>query len=103
MHEKYLETKVVTDLVYNEPMHLVSVFKDYLILDDITEFLKRPYAAHEQTERMSRLCKFYSMYNQIFPNYIALTPSPAHFLFKNIQRKQRLIDEKQAMLEKNQG
>lgn len=63
MHEDYLETKVITDLVYNEPMHLVSVFKDYLILDDITEFLKRPYAAHEQNERMGRLCKFYSMYN----------------------------------------
>lgn len=45
--EKYQETKIVNDLVYNEPMHSVSVFKDYLILDDVNEFLKRPYTTEE--------------------------------------------------------
>jgi len=39
--------KTINDLVYNEPTHLVSVFKDYLIMDDINEFLKRPYTAEE--------------------------------------------------------
>ena len=29
--------KSVNDLVYNEPTHLVSVFKDFLILDDVNE------------------------------------------------------------------
>lgn len=45
--EKYNETKIINDLVYNEPMHSVSVFKDYLILDDVNEFLKRPYTTEE--------------------------------------------------------
>lgn len=35
--------KVVQDLIYNEPTKLVSQFKDYLIYDDINEFMKRPY------------------------------------------------------------
>lgn len=48
MERKYHEAKVINDLIYNEPMHAVSVFKDYLIMDDINEFLKRPYAYHEQ-------------------------------------------------------
>ena len=39
--------KTINDLVYNEPTHLVSVFKDYLIMDDINEFLKRPYTTEE--------------------------------------------------------
>ena len=47
MHQVYQDTKVINDLIYNEPMHSVSVFKDYLILDDVNEFLKRPYAHHE--------------------------------------------------------
>ena len=47
--------KAVNDLVYNEPTHLVSVFKDFLILDDVNEFLKRPYTYAEQKSRLTRL------------------------------------------------
>ena len=47
--------KAVNDLVYNEPTHLVSVFKDFLILDDINEFLKRPYTHVEQRTRLPKL------------------------------------------------
>lgn len=43
---------------------------------------------------MNRLCDFYDQYSQVYPNYITLIPEPANYLFKNIQRKQRLIDEK---------
>ena len=75
-------------------MHSVSVFKDYLISDDVNEFLKRPYTTEEQRVRMNRLCDFYDQYSQVYPNYITLIPEPANYLFKNIQRKQRLIDEK---------
>ena len=39
----YYNVKIVNDLIYNENTHVVSIFKDYLILDDINEFLKRPY------------------------------------------------------------
>jgi hypothetical protein len=37
----YYNSKVITDIVYNENTNLVSVFKDYLIFDDVSEFLKR--------------------------------------------------------------
>jgi ABC-type arginine transport system ATPase subunit len=33
--------KTANDIVYNEKSHIVSVFKDYLIYDDSSEFLKR--------------------------------------------------------------
>lgn len=29
--------------MYNEPRHIVTVFKDYLIYDDFSEYLKRFY------------------------------------------------------------
>jgi hypothetical protein len=39
---------------------MVSVFKDYLILDDINEFLKRSYAMPAETNvRLPKLCSFY--------------------------------------------
>ena len=59
MERKYQEAKVINDLIYNEPMHIVSVFKDYLIMDDVNEFLKRPYAHNEQRQRLSKLYEFY--------------------------------------------
>lgn len=33
--------KTANDIVYNEKSHIVAVFKDYLIYDDTSEFLKR--------------------------------------------------------------
>ena len=45
MQVQYTNVKIVNDLIYNEQTHLVSVFKDYLINDDINEFLKRRYTA----------------------------------------------------------
>ena len=40
---EYYNSKIVTDIIYNENTHIVSVFKDYLIFDDVSEFLKRSY------------------------------------------------------------
>ena len=33
--------RCLNDIIYNEKEHVVSVFKDYLIYDDMSEFLKR--------------------------------------------------------------
>jgi len=33
--------RCLNDIIYNEKAHVVSVFKDYLIYDDMSEFLKR--------------------------------------------------------------
>lgn len=52
--------KIIDDIVYNEDMHIVSVFKDYLIYDDIGEFLKRWYGQNESQSRLTRYVKFSS-------------------------------------------
>lgn len=83
--------KIVNDLIYNENTHVVSIFKDYLILDDINEFLKRSYTQTEARARLPKLCTFYDKYSQVFPNYVVLPESK--YMFKNIQRKQKLIDD----------
>ena len=40
---EYYNSKIISDIIYNENTHIVSVFKDYLIFDDVSEFLKRSY------------------------------------------------------------
>jgi hypothetical protein len=96
----YYNSKVVTDIVYNENTNLVSIFKDYLILDDVSEFLKRFYTNHESVERLPKVVDFYEKYSKVFPNYIVLPESK--IMFKNIERKQRHIDEQQRLVQKIQ-
>lgn len=91
---------MVTDIVYNENTNLVSVFKDYLIYDDVSEFLKRFYGHWESQDRLPKVIEFYDKYSKVFPNYITLPESK--IMFKNIERKQRHIDEQQRMVQKIQ-
>jgi hypothetical protein len=89
----YYNVKVVNDIIYNDNTHLVSVFKDYLIFDDISEFLKRYYTKSEIRTRLIKIYSFYDKYSKVFPNYITLEENK--YMFKNIERKQIAIDERQ--------
>jgi len=89
----YYNVKVVNDIIYNDTTNLVSVFKDYLIYDDISEFLKRRYTTEECETRLIKIFAFYDKYSKVFPNYIILEEN--RYMFKNIERKQIAIDERQ--------
>ena len=90
--QDYYNSKIVSDIMYNENRHIVSVFKDYLIFDDFSEYLKRFYRIVEAIERLPRVFEFYEKYSKVFPNYVVLPENK--YMFKNIERKQKLIDEK---------
>ena len=91
--QDYYNSKIISDIMYNENRHIVSVFKDYLIFDDFSEYLKRYYKAQEGYDRLPKIFEFYEKYSKVFPNYVAL-PGESKYMFKNIERKQKLIDEK---------
>lgn len=38
---------------------MVSIFKDYLIFDDFSEYLKRPYSRKECLDRLPKVIEFY--------------------------------------------
>eukprot|EP00826_Nyctotherus_ovalis_P041070 TRINITY_DN4100_c0_g1_i1.p1 TRINITY_DN4100_c0_g1~~TRINITY_DN4100_c0_g1_i1.p1 ORF type:complete len:438 (+),score=93.92 TRINITY_DN4100_c0_g1_i1:1871-3184(+) len=99
LNSKYLTTResynarVVSDIIYNENTHTTSIFKDYLVYDDANEFLRRFYASSEIPPRLPKIFNFYDKYSKVFPCYIILEEKKQ--MFKNIERKQRAIDEKQ--------
>jgi hypothetical protein len=78
--------------MYNEQRHIVSVFKEYLIFDDFSEYLKRFYSRKESLDRLPRIFEFYDHYSKVFPNYVSIPESK--YMFKNIERKQKLIDQR---------
>ena len=71
--------------MYNESRSIVSIFKDYLIFDDFTEYFKRMYGQTETPERLPRIFEFYGKYSKVFPNYVNLSEN--NYMFKNIERK----------------
>lgn len=90
--KEYYNTKIINDIIYNETTNIVSVFKDYLIYDDVSEFLKRFYKKNESVSRLPKVITFYDTYSKVFPNYVCLPESK--FMFKNIERKQLQWDSK---------
>lgn len=99
LHQKYSIPKllygklIAHNIIFNQKTHIVAKFKDYLILDDLTEFLKRYYNIKESLIRLPRYLEYYYSYSYIFPNYTALIESK--FIYKNIHRKQKIIDFQQ--------
>jgi len=89
-------TKVINETMFDEHTHFVAVFKDYLVYDDADEFLKRFYSQKEQRDRLNNILSFYDKWSQVFPNYIPLLWE-RKYMFKNIENKQRAIDEKEAL------
>ena len=91
--KEYYNTKIVNDIIYNENSNVVSRFKDFLIYDDVSEFLKRWYKKNECLTRLPKVIAFYETYSKVFPNYVNLPENK--FMFKNIERKQIHWDSKQ--------
>ena len=96
LYKKYLILKddydkmIITNILYNEKIHIVSCFKEILIYDDPGEFLKRFYRLNECFYKVKSCCEFYEKNSKIFPNYVPLPESK--YIFKNIKKKQKMLD-----------
>ena len=75
----------MNDVIYNENTNMVSIFKDYLRYDDVSEFLKRWYTSKECRSRLPKVVAFYDTYSKVFPNYVNLPENK--YMFKNIEWK----------------
>ena len=70
---------VMHNLIFNKGSHLVSVFKDYMIVDYVEEFLKRFYKLNESHYKLPQFSSFYKNYLKFF-----CEPTIKHFFFNNL-------------------
>ena len=80
----------ISNIMFNDKTHVVSTFKEHLIMDDRAEFLKRYYMLYESFQRLPKFFEFYDLYSKIFPNYTSI--EEGKYFYKNIQQKQRVIN-----------
>ena len=91
------DIKIINDIIFNEETHNVAVFKEYLIYEEMNEFLKRFYFKEEIKLKMPKILLFYDKYSKIYANYTQLPESK--YMYKNIKRKQKMIDKLQEIEE----
>ena len=88
-YQKYL----IKNIIYDDKRRLVSVFKEQLIINDTSEYMKRFYKYRESIIRLNRYNELYEEYSKLYPNYTPL--SEAKYIYMNIHKKQKIIDLQQ--------
>ena len=81
--------KKINELIFNTKSHYTAIFKDYLIIDDEHEFLRRFYPNNDYKKKLKKIFNYYEKYSKIFPNYLSITESK--YMYRNILRKQNMI------------
>ena len=91
--------KVINDIIYNENTNIVSIFKDFLIYDDSSEFLKRFYKKNESQSRFPKIFNFYQTQNKLLPTIYNLPEGTIKKRY--IKKEQTKNEEKDTHFEKN--
>ena len=81
---------IISNIIYNNKLHIVSSFKEFLIYYDPGDFLAQFYKKKESRKKLKTYCEFYTLNSRIFPNYTLLPESK--YIFNNIKKKQKLLD-----------
>ena len=96
----FYNIKVINEIICNDNTHIVAEFKDYLIKGDYSEFIQKYYLIEESIDCLPKIFEYYDSCSVIFPNYVILPESK--YIYKNIQRKQRVIDQQQEIEDKKE-
>lgn len=83
------------NLLSHQTCRIVARFTDFLIFDDNTEFLHEFCNKNELHKRLQYIFNFYHSYSKIYPNYLIIPENK--FLYKNLRKKQKVIDEENAV------
>ena len=94
----FYNIKIINEIIFNESTHIVSLFKEILINDDNSEFFQNYYSIENSKKSLPKIYEYYIACSVIFPNYVILPESK--YIYKNIQRKQRVIDNQQELEDK---
>ena len=104
-YKKYIHADlnniIIENIISNGTCHIVAIFKNYLIEDDNSEYIHSFYKYRDAVIRLKKLFYYHIKTSVIFPNYFPLIESK--YLYNNVIKKQRIIDEQQDLDEKRKN
>ena len=89
----------IENILCNNKTKLVSQFKEQMVIGDIFEFLSKYYLSKESIALLHKCILFYEKNYFFYPSYRGLPEST--YLYKNINNKQRILDEQLQKFIKN--
>ena len=97
--ENFYNIKIINEIINNENSRIVSKFKEFLIKDDLNEFISRFYKKNKSISILKEIFHYYKIYSCVYPNYILLTEKK--YIYNNIKKKQKIIDLQEQEEQKN--
>ena len=89
VNNTFYNIKIINDIIYDEKKHIVSVFKNYLLWDETSDFLKRFYYKSESIKRLPKISHYYEKYTLFPPVYFNLE-DVIRIMLKNIRKKKNI-------------
>ena len=89
----YYNSIISDRLINNIRSHIVTSFKEFLIFEEIFEFINKYYKKKESSLLLKEIINFYVSNELFFPNYSILLEK--NYLLRNIQEKQKLLENKE--------
>ena len=89
--EKY-NISIIHSIVFDQKNHLVAEFKNYLLWDETSEFLKRFYKKKESKNRIPRISEYYEKYTLYAPVYFGFDSQIVLIMNKFCKRKKKYLE-----------
>ena len=62
----------IDEIIFDNNKRLVSIFKDYLLWNETSDFLKEYYKSSESLKLLPNMCEYYEGFTFIYPEYAPL-------------------------------
>ena len=88
---KKYNTYIINAIIFDQRNHIVAVFKNYLLWDETSEFLKRYYRKKDNTARLPKIAEYYEQYTLFIPNYFGNEGLIILIMLKFMKRKKKYM------------
>ena len=90
--QKKYNVQKINEIIFDKRKRLVSVFKDYLLWNETSDFLKEYHHISDSISLIPNMCEYYENYTLLCPEYGPLE-DVIKFMRKNIKKKKVLLEK----------
>ena len=90
MFNEAINKKITNDIIFDEKKRIVSVFKDYLLWDETSDFFKQYYKKNKSIKMILKFITYYEEYTKFYPEY-GPNEELLKILKKHIKKKRKLF------------
>ena len=91
MTKESINIKITNDIIFDERKRIVSVFKDYLLWNETSDFLKQYYKKNKSIKMILKFITYYETYIKFYPEY-GPHEDILKILKKNLKKKRKYYE-----------